>query len=299
LSAAQARAIGPFVVRGPAREGDVFRAIADRPRAIVLIDGVFEASPSVWHHELRAALDAGIAVFGAASMGALRAAELRPFGMVGVGKIFEAFRSGALLDDAEVALRHGEASSGFRPLTVPLVNVRFSAAQAVASKALTRSQAAALVDTAAALFFQERAWPHLLRVLTRRRGAALADAVSRAFPKGPLDLKALDARAALARAARHRAQPERPVVTQASALVRRRWVGEGEADLEARAVTVVGALAQAYGVAAPASTAGSGHPTLALRAAQTRAFAQAALASPERFAPDGPSTAEASLLRRR
>ena len=32
--------------------GDVWRALEDEPRAIALIDGVFEHVPSVWHHEL-------------------------------------------------------------------------------------------------------------------------------------------------------------------------------------------------------------------------------------------------------
>ena len=46
---------------------------------------------------------AGTQVFGAASMGALRAAELAPFGMIGVGAIFAAYRDGRLTGDDEVA----------------------------------------------------------------------------------------------------------------------------------------------------------------------------------------------------
>jgi len=46
------------------------------------------------HHELLDALEEGVAVFGGASMGALRAAELWQHGMVGVGKIFRAYRDG-------------------------------------------------------------------------------------------------------------------------------------------------------------------------------------------------------------
>src|SRR5439155_10243500 len=48
----------------PARQGDVWRAMRLKPRAIALIDGVFESQPSVWHHEILDALDAGIAVLG-------------------------------------------------------------------------------------------------------------------------------------------------------------------------------------------------------------------------------------------
>ena len=41
-------------VRPPAALGDVYRAMQDRPRAIALIDGLFDRVPSPWHKELRA-----------------------------------------------------------------------------------------------------------------------------------------------------------------------------------------------------------------------------------------------------
>jgi hypothetical protein len=65
----------------PAAHGDVLRAALRRPRAIALVDGVFERVPAVWHKEILFALSEGIHVYGAASMGALRAAELDAFGM--------------------------------------------------------------------------------------------------------------------------------------------------------------------------------------------------------------------------
>ena len=60
----RAREVLDATYRPPARQGDVFRALAERPRGIVLIDGVFEAVPSVWHHELRAALASGASSWG-------------------------------------------------------------------------------------------------------------------------------------------------------------------------------------------------------------------------------------------
>ena len=77
LPAAQARGFRLFP---PARQGDVWRALELGARAIALIDGVFESQPSVWHREILDALDAGVPVFGGASMGALRAAELHGWG---------------------------------------------------------------------------------------------------------------------------------------------------------------------------------------------------------------------------
>ena len=76
-----AREAKGFHLLPPARQGDIWRALGLRPRAIALIDGLFEAQPSVWHREILDALDAGIPVVGGASMGALRAVELEAFGM--------------------------------------------------------------------------------------------------------------------------------------------------------------------------------------------------------------------------
>src|SRR4030095_14461617 len=108
----------------PAAEGDMYRAAWQGPRAIGLIDGYFEAQPAVWHKEILWAMSEGIHVFGAASMGALRAAELWSFGMIGVGAIFRAYRRGIINDDAEVAVLHGPAELGYPSVSEGLVNVR-------------------------------------------------------------------------------------------------------------------------------------------------------------------------------
>ena len=92
----------------PAGKGDVYRIIASGVKTIVLIDGVFHNAPSVWQRELLDAMDEGIRVVGAASMGALRAAELHLFGMIGRGTIFEWYRDGIIEGDDEVALLHAE-----------------------------------------------------------------------------------------------------------------------------------------------------------------------------------------------
>lgn len=72
----EARTIVEADFRPPAGQGDIFRAGASAPPAIALIDGIFKDAPTVRHREILWALSQGIPVFGAASMGALRAAEL-------------------------------------------------------------------------------------------------------------------------------------------------------------------------------------------------------------------------------
>ena len=88
------------------------------------MDGVFERVPAVWHKEILFALSEGIHVYGAASMGALRAAELDRFGMRGVGEVYRAYADGVLEDDDEVAVAHAGAEDGFRPISDSMVDIR-------------------------------------------------------------------------------------------------------------------------------------------------------------------------------
>ncbi|WP_242357118.1 TfuA-like protein, partial [Anaeromyxobacter sp. SG64] len=198
LHAAEASRLAPCRVLPPARAGDVLAVLPARPLAIALVDGLFDTTPSVWHHELLAALDAGVAVFGGASMGALRAAELERHGVVGVGAIFRAYRDGVLDDDAEVALLHGDAEHAFRPLTVPLVAVRAAADAARAARLLSPREARAVVVAAAELHYTGRTWPLVLA------GAKLPEPARerlRAFLPDAPDPKADDARACVEAAA--------------------------------------------------------------------------------------------------
>ncbi len=233
LPADEARRLTPCRVLPPARQGDVWRALSLRPRAIALVDGVFEAQPSVWHHELLAAMEAGVAVFGGASMGALRAAELSAHGMVGVGQIFEWYRDGVLVDDSEVALLHADAEHGYRPLTVPLVNVRHVAARARAMRVLAQGQARALVNAAAGLFYQERTWRRVLEAVRPTWSAATRSTWEAWWSKGTEDLKRLDAVACLRAAAEFLSSPVpmRPsrsaLRAPPSSLVRRRMLADG------------------------------------------------------------------------
>ena len=325
LPADEARALLPgAALLPPARQGDVWRALERRPRAIVLIDGVFESQPSVWHHEILAALDAGVPVLGAASMGALRAAELAAHGMRGVGRIFERYRAGTLVDDSEVALLHADAEHGFRPLTVPLVNVRYAAEAARRRGALTLRDERALLAAAEAIFYQERTWP---AVLARADlGGATRARWERFARRGLPDLKAEDARACL-RAARRLPRPRAvQVVRPVSAAVRRaRLLQAGRLRTGPRELAEAGlrrlllaAFARALGLVATGSDRAAAErrwlagrargPFLARmglddaearRVCETLALEKLALDHAERLVPDGPSLLEGLALESR
>lgn len=212
---------------GPARQGDVLKALREKPRAIVLIDGVFESQPSVWHQELRVALSEGVYLFGASSMGALRAAELAPYGMIGIGEVFRAYSEGRLTDDADVALLHGDAEHEYRPLTIPLVNVVATADRAVEEQVLSLNEARALLKVAREVHYHDRHWPEVLsRVPWSAEKKQRFDQFRKANPQ---DIKAGDARACLvaARALCAANAPAMPSpMSDLSVWARRAWLAE-------------------------------------------------------------------------
>jgi hypothetical protein len=181
----------------PVAAGEILALVRRRGvTRIAIIDGFFERMAAVWHKEILLALERGIAVWGAASMGALRAAELAPFGMRGVGAIYRGFADGSLVADDEVAVAHLPAAYGYRATSEALVNLRDGIARAPMLGARTR---AALVGLARERFYRERSWPRLIddaraAGLPRRQIDGLA-----AWPKP--DRKAADARLLLRRLA--------------------------------------------------------------------------------------------------
>ncbi len=186
-------------MRPPVRQGDVYLATLDRPKAIGIIDGYFDGTPSVWHKEILWAMSQGIAVFGASSMGALRAAELDTFGMIGVGAIYADYRDGTLEDDDEVALTHGPAELGFAPLSVAMVNLRATLKAAVLANVLSPPEADGLALKAKRIFFKDRSWERVLHgpetILKNR------ESLSAWIRANEVDQKRVDARLLLDRMA--------------------------------------------------------------------------------------------------
>jgi hypothetical protein len=150
--------------RPPVKQGEVYEAALAGPAIIGIVDGYFEVTPSVWHKEILWAMTEGIHVYGSASIGALRAAELDPFGMVGIGRIFAAYRDGSLTDDDEVAVLHGPEELGYPPITDAMVNIRATLGKAVGESILDSGIAGRLTEIAKALFYKERSWDAILRL---------------------------------------------------------------------------------------------------------------------------------------
>jgi hypothetical protein len=171
------------------------RAVAAHsPRIIGLVDGAFETTPAVWHKELMWAMAQGVRVLGAASMGALRAAEMADHGMVGVGEIFAAYRSGRIEDDDEVAVLHGPAATGYEPTSEALVNIRATLERAEDEGIVDPTTRDGLLHLAKARFYAERTFDALLA--DARRGDVdprLLDDLQDWLPHGRLNVKRSDA----------------------------------------------------------------------------------------------------------
>jgi len=87
-------------------------------------------------------------------MGALRAAEMNHYGMIGVGRVFEMYASGEIQGDDEVALVFDPET--MEPLSEPLVNMRFFLDQAVADRAMDPSQRTKVLEKLRSVYYPRR-----------------------------------------------------------------------------------------------------------------------------------------------
>jgi hypothetical protein len=167
----------------PICRGDLAK-LPGKTRIVGIIDGEFFQNLSVSSKEIVAVLDRGIHVYGAASMGALRAAETYMFGTIGVGEIFRMFRDHVLDGDDEVAVIYEPGS--YRQLSDSLVNIRHVLEIALAKRAIDEVEKAHLLQQMKSLYFPDRSYRTLER-LSRSVADCFRDS---AIP----DLKSEDAR---------------------------------------------------------------------------------------------------------
>ncbi len=194
ITAAEGRPVLDAVYLPPARQGDVYRVAQGRPQAIGLIDGLFDQPPAVWHKEILWAMQAGVHVFGAAGLGALRAAELNAFGMEGVGHIFTAYQHGDLDADDEVAVAYSRRGDDYRPTSVALVDIRATLAVAEEAGIITTASRAALTRHAKTLYYPERTCSRLLDLaVSAGLVAGEVEALAAWLPSGQVHQQRADA----------------------------------------------------------------------------------------------------------
>ncbi|MET8752182.1 TfuA-like protein [Streptomyces sp. NPDC004667] len=190
---------------------------------LLIIDGLFLQTRAVRHKELLQLIDRGVEVIGCSSMGALRAAELAAYGMRGIGEVFEAYHSGAIVEDDEVALTHADEADGSTPLSWALVDLRHTLKLARERGVIAGDSADTLVRAARRLPFTARHTQQILATaavlgcpaddLAAFRAFSLSHPTSVKREDAYLALGILKAEACAERAAEVRRQPGPETVT--------------------------------------------------------------------------------------
>lgn len=150
-----------ILVLPPARQGDLlaFSRSRDGPGRILLVDGVFGRSLAVTPRECIEVMQGGWRLYGCSSMGALRAADLYAQGMVGLGRVYAALRSGCFFHEADLAVVFGW--DGDRELTVSGVALKSLMFEAVKAGELSADFAVQALVEARKVHWSERTWSTL------------------------------------------------------------------------------------------------------------------------------------------
>jgi hypothetical protein len=146
----------------PLARGGLHQARERGAEVLLIIDGVFAHTLAVSPREVVDVVRDGAAVFGASSMGALRAADCRHAGVQGIGLVYRLYRAGLILSDDDVAVAT-EGEGEFRALSVALVNVRVALSRAVRKRLLGPDVARQIFAAAEATYFPHRTWRGILK----------------------------------------------------------------------------------------------------------------------------------------
>ena len=171
LSHEKAKKIFDADYRPPAKKGDFLRLAADfdvAEMAVGFVDGVFlhdyPPTPIEVYHLAR---KNGVLLAGAASLGALRAVELEKFGMRGIGKIFQLYKSGKLNADDEVAVTF--ASEGdYQLQSEAMIDIRYNLYLAHKNRVISEKAKRALVKMAKEIYFPHRKYVYILEEAKNR-----------------------------------------------------------------------------------------------------------------------------------
>ena len=148
------------IYKRPIQRGDLGQAIKERPDIIGIIDGVFHQNSAVGHKEILNVMKSGIEVYGASSMGALRASELDVLGMHGIGYVYDQYASGEVDSDDDVAVMLD--SETLEALSEPLINMKYVFTNAVSENVITEKEKDDLLAIAKETFYPKRNYAQTL-----------------------------------------------------------------------------------------------------------------------------------------
>ncbi|MGJ9423268.1 TfuA-like protein [Aeromicrobium sp. CF3.5] len=182
----------------PIAHGDLYRVHLAPEDSVLIVDGVYQHTAPVRHKEILHFYAQGVSIYGAASLGALRACEHLGHGMTGLGTVFAWYRDGRLMSDADVALTHGDSEIAFRGFTHAIVSILHVTDQLVAQDRLDADTAARVVALARSVHFTVRSRGALLAsVHDDELGAAVQLVIDELHPDRTGDVKRMDAEQAV------------------------------------------------------------------------------------------------------
>jgi len=154
------------IMHAPARRGDIHALVEQsrQPGCIAIVDGTFHSFPSVGHIEIRRAIERGWKIWGLASMGAIRASEMRLLGMHGYGVVYGHYCDDPEFDDDEVTLVH-EIDAPYRAMSEPLIHVRGFVAALTQRQQLSAASAHAIIRDLKERWYAERTLSRLRKLL--------------------------------------------------------------------------------------------------------------------------------------
>ena len=177
------------IYKRPIQRGDLGHALKEHPDIIAIIDGVFHQNSAVGHKEILNAINNGIKVYGASSMGALRASELDTLGMIGVGHVYTQYSTGKVDSDDDVAVMLD--SETLEAISVPLINMKYIFTNAVSEGIITDDEKEELLSIAKKTYYPQRNYAKTLSEsdLDNEKKTALID-----FIRTSPDIKKEDAK---------------------------------------------------------------------------------------------------------
>jgi TfuA protein len=160
LSIDKAKEILDADYRPPAKKGDLLKLIPTAVKFVGLIDGYFlqdyPPTPIEVYNLLR---KKDVLVFGSSSLGALRAVELKRFGMIGIGKIFNLFLKGVIDSDDEVAVTF----TGYREYqSDALIDIRYNLFLAQKKQIIDKNTKRNILRMAKKTYFPYRTYDDIL-----------------------------------------------------------------------------------------------------------------------------------------
>ena len=148
------------IYKRPIQRGDLGQVLKENPNIIAIIDGVFHQNSAVGHKEILKVMKSGVKVYGASSMGALRASELDSLGMIGAGYVYNQYATGEVDSDDDVAVMLD--SDSLEALSEPLINMKYVFENAVRKNIISEEEKEDLLKIAKKTYYPQRSYAKTL-----------------------------------------------------------------------------------------------------------------------------------------